>query len=153
MPTLILFGFVPIMKTNFLSIFAASWMTGLLALLSPAALAIQPIDTPEIRAAAQSAATPRDHELVAKHYDKVAVQAQAKVKEQKELLEQYQNKSYLYGRQAQDLQSHTEALIRDYEQTVTATLREAAMHRQMASRLQEKHASSNTQRGNVVKGL
>lgn len=152
MPTLILFGFVPIMKTNFLSIFAASWMTGSLALLSPAALAIQPIATPEIRAAAQSAATPRDHELVAKHYDKVPVQAQAKVKEQKELLKQYQNKSYLYGRQAQDLQSHTEALIRDYEQKVTATLREAAMHRQMASRLQEKHASSDTQRGNVVKG-
>jgi hypothetical protein len=36
------------------------------------------------------------------------------------------------------LQSHTEALIRDYEQTVRATVLEAAMHRQMASRLQEK---------------
>ena len=36
-------GFILTMKTNFLRIFAASWMTGSLALLSPAALAIQPI--------------------------------------------------------------------------------------------------------------
>lgn len=141
------------MKTNFRSIFTALSVTGSLALLSPVALAIQPIDTPEIRAAAQSAATPNEHEVVAKHYDNVAVQAQIKVKEQKELLEQYQNKSYLYGRQAQDLQSHTEALIRDYEQTLTATVREAAMHRQMASKLQEKHASSATERKNAVNGL
>jgi hypothetical protein len=137
------------MKANILRIFAALSVTGSLVLLSPVALAIQPIDTPEIRAAAHSAATAHDHEVVAKHYDNVAVQAQAKVKEQKELLEQYQNKSYLYGRQAQDLQSHTEALIRDYEQTVTATVREAALHRQMASKLQEKHASSDILNGKI----
>jgi hypothetical protein len=100
------------MKTNFLSIFAA-WRL-------------------------QIVASAHDHEVVAKHYDDVAIQAQAKVKEQKELLEQYQNKSYLCGRQAHNLQSYTEALIRDYEQTVTATVLEAAMHRQMALRLQEK---------------
>ena len=105
-------GFILTMKTNFLRIFAA-WRL-------------------------QIVATAHDHEVVAKHYDSVAMQAQAKVKEQKELLEQYQNKSYLYGRQAKDLQSHTEALIRDYEQTVRANVLEAAMHRQMASRLQEK---------------
>jgi hypothetical protein len=141
------------MKTNFQRIFIALSLAGSMALLSPVAFAVQPIDTPEIRAAAQSAATPSEHEAVAKHYDKVAVQAQAKVKEQKELLEQYQNKSYFYGRQAQDLQSHSEALIRDYEQTVAATVREAAMHRQMASKLHEKHASSDTQRENAVNGL
>ena len=122
-PTLILFGFILIMKTNFLRIFAA-WRL-------------------------QIVATAHDHEVVAKHYDNVAMQAQAKVKEQKELLEQYQNKSYLNGRQAQDLQSHTEALIRDYEQTVTATVQEAALHRQMASKLQEKHASSHIFNGKI----
>ena len=116
-------GFILTMKTNFLRIFAA-WRL-------------------------QIVASPHDHEVVAKHYDDVAMQAQAKVKEQKELLEQYQNKSYLYGRQAQDLQSHTEALIRDYEQTVTATVREAALHRQMASKLQEKHASSHIFNGKI----
>jgi hypothetical protein len=70
---------------------------------------------------------------------------QAKVKEQKELLEQYQNKSYLYGRRAQDLQSHTEALIRDYERTIAADMQEAALHRQMASKLDENHATTGTQ--------
>ena len=141
------------MKTNSGSIFAALSLTGWLALLSSAAFAVQPIDTPEIRAAAQNATTPGEHEAVAKHYEVVAAQAEAKVKEQKELLEQYQNKSYLYGRQAQDLQSHTEALIRDYEQTVAATVREAALHRRMASQLQEKHAASDTQQTDSVSGL
>jgi endonuclease III len=89
---------------------------------------------------------------VAKHYENLAAQVQAKLKEQKELLEQYQTKSYLYGRQAQDLQSHTEALIRDYEQTVTATIEEVAVHRQMASKVQEKHAS-DSQPANTIRGL
>jgi hypothetical protein len=121
------------MKTNLVGIFAALSMIGPLALLSPAGIAAQPTDTPEIRAAAQITTTPSDHEGVAKHYENVAVQVQVK----------YQNKSYLYGKQAQELQSHTEALIRDYEQTVTATIEEAATHRRMASKLKEKHVSDN----------
>ncbi len=122
-------------------------------MLSPVVTAGQPIDTPEIRAAAEKAVTPGDHEAVAKYYENAAVQAQAKVKEQKELLEQYQNKSYLYGRQAQDLQSHTEALIRDYEHTVKATMQEAALHRQMASKVLDKHAGSATQSPLACSGL
>jgi hypothetical protein len=141
------------MKTNLVRIFAVLSVTGSLALLSPVVAAGQPIDTPEIRAAAEKAITPGDHEAVAKYYENAAVQAQAKVKEQKELLEQYQNKSYLYGRQALDLQSHTEALIRDYEHTVKATMQEAASHRQMASQVLEKHAGSATHRPAGVRGL
>jgi hypothetical protein len=141
------------MKTNLIRIFAVLSVTGFLALLSPVVAAGQPIDTPEIRAAAEKAITPGDHEVVAKYYENAAVQVQAKVKEQKELLEQYQNKSYLYGRQALDLQSHTEALIRDYEHTVKATMQEAASHRQMASKALEKHAGSATQRPTGVHGL
>ena len=40
-----------------------------------------------------------------------------KAEEQKKLLEHYEEKSYLYGRQAQDLESHTSALVRKYEET------------------------------------
>lgn len=109
-------------------------------------IAAEPIDTPEIRAAIQKATTPDDHEAVAKYYENAAMQMQAKVKEEKELLEQYKNKSYLYGRQAQDLQSHTAALIRRHEQTVAADMKEAALHRQMASKLDENHAASDRQR-------
>ena len=121
-------------------------MVGLLASMRPLAIAAKLTDTPEIRAAVQNATTRGDHEAIAKYYENAATQMQAKVKEEKELLEQYENKSYLYGRQAQDLQSHTAALIRNHEQTVAADIQEAALHRQMASKLDENHAASETQR-------
>lgn len=120
-------------------------MAALLVSMSPLAIAAGPIDTPEIRAAVQKATTRSDHEAVAKYYENAATQMQARVKEEKELLERYENKSYLYGRQAQDLQSHTAALIRRHEQTVAADMQEAALHRQMASKLDKNHAASGTQ--------
>lgn len=132
------------MKTKFGKFFAALSMVGLLASLSPSATASQPVDTPEIRAAAEKAVTRSDHEAVAKSYEDAAQKMQAKVKEQTELLEHYENKSYLYGRQAQDLQSHTYAQVRNYEQAVEVNIREASLHRQMASKLEENHAASVT---------
>jgi hypothetical protein len=133
------------MKTKSGNIFAVLSMAALLVSMSPLAIAAGPIDTPEIRAAVQQATTRSDHEAVAKYYENAAMQMQAKLKEEKELLEQYENKSYLYGRQAQDLQSHTAALIRRHEQTVAADMQEAALHRQMASKLDKNHAASGTQ--------
>ncbi len=141
------------MKTKLGNIFAVLSMVGLLASLSPSATAVQPVDTPEIRAAAQNATTRSDHEAVAKYYEDAATQMQAKLKEKKELLEHYEDKSYLYGRQAQDLQSHTEALVRNYEQTVRANIQEAALHRQMASKLEENHAASGAQALSAVSEL
>ena len=120
-------------------------MAAFLGSMSSLTIAAEPIDTPEIRAAVQKATTRSDHEAVAEYYENAAMQMQAKVKEEKVLLEQYENKSYLYGRQAQDLQSHTAALIRRHEQTVVADMQEAALHRQMASKLDENHAASDSQ--------
>jgi hypothetical protein len=133
------------MKTKSGNIFAVLSMAALLGLMNSLTIAAEPIDTPEIRAAVQKATTRSDHETVAKYYENAAMQMQAKVKEEKELLEQYKNKSYLYGRQAQDLQSHTAALIRRHEQTIAADMKEAALHRQMASKLDENHAGSDPQ--------
>ncbi|MEO7560043.1 MAG: hypothetical protein ABIT23_07300 [Nitrosospira sp.] len=141
------------MKTKSGNIFAVLSMVGLLASLSPSVIAAQPVDTPEIRAAAQNATTPNDHEAVAKYYENAATQMQVKVEEQKELLEHYEDKSYLYGRRAQDLQSHTAALVRHYEKTVRANIQEAALHRQMASKLEENHAASGTQALSAVSEL
>ena len=141
------------MKTKLGNIFAVLSMVGLLASLNPSATAAQPVDTPEIRAAAQNATTRSDHEAVTKYYEDAATQMQAKLKEKKELLEHYEDKSYLYGRQAQDLQSHTEALVRNYEQTVRANIQEAALHRQMASKLEENHAASGAQALSAVSEL
>ncbi len=132
------------MKTKFGKFFAALSMVGLLASLSPSATASQPVDVPDIRPAAEKAVTRSDHEAVAKSYEDAAQKMQAKVKEQTELLEHYENKSYLYGRQAQDLQSHTYAQVRNYEQAVEVNIREASLHRQMASKLEENHAASVT---------
>lgn len=122
------------MKTKLTNILALS-IAALLALLSLGAMAAEPLDTPDIRAAAQNATTQGDHERLVKYYEDAAAQMQAKVVEKKELLEHYEDKSYIYGRRAQDLQSHTHALIRHYEKTVKATLQAAAMHRQIASML------------------
>ena len=130
------------MKTEFGELFAALSMIGVLASVSPSVMATE---DPAILAAAQKAVTPGDHIAVAKSLEEEAKQIQAKVEEQKALLEQYENKSYLYGRQAQDLQSHTSALVREYEQVVNDDIKEAAAHRQMASKLEENHAASGTQ--------
>ncbi len=51
---------------------------------------------------------------------------------------------HVYGRRAQDLQSHTVALIRDYERTVATDIQEAALHRQIASKLDANHARSES---------
>jgi hypothetical protein len=57
---------------------------------------------------------------------------QAKAEEQKKLLQHYEEKSYLYGREAQDLISHTGGLVRKYGETAQENRKEAALHQQMA---------------------
>ena len=134
------------MKTQSANILAALSMFALLLSASPmASAAADPTDTPEIRAAIQSAVTRGDHEAVARYYEGAAIELQAKLKEKKELLEHYEDKSYLYGRQAQDLQSHTQALVRKYDQTVKANMREAALYRKLAVQLPEDRAVPDTQ--------
>jgi hypothetical protein len=90
------------------------------------------VQSPTIRKAAQSARTRRDHDGLTKYFEHVADEMQAKAEEQRKLLQQYEEKSYLYGREAQDLISHTTALIRKYGETAQENRKEAALHRQMA---------------------
>jgi hypothetical protein len=65
---------------------------------------------------------------------------QANAGEQQKLLNHYQEKSYLYGRQAQDRQSHTWALMVKYEQAAKTSLSKAALHRQIAAELRQRKA-------------
>ncbi len=130
------------MKTKFGIIVAALSMIGALASASSSVVAAQPIDTPEIRAAARNAATRSDHESIAQHYENTAAQMRVMVKEKNELLEHYENKSYIYGRQAQDLQSQTSALIREYEKSVKASIKMATLHRQMAAKLSQNQTAN-----------
>jgi hypothetical protein len=138
------------MKTEFGKLIAALSMVGFLASVSSSVMATE---DPAILAAAQKAVTASDHIAVAKSLEDEAKQLQVKVQEQKELLEQYEDKAYLFGRQAQDLQSHTSALVRKYEQVVNDDIKEAAAHRQMGAKLeQNNHAASGTQTLSAVSG-
>ncbi|HEV7929809.1 MAG TPA: hypothetical protein VGP12_06720 [Nitrosospira sp.] len=111
------------------------------SLLSLLAVLSSPAFSFDVDSAVQNAATARDHEVVAKYYQEVAKEMQAKEREQKQLLDEYQNHSYLYGRQAQDLQAHTEALARKYEKEAKASMKEAELHHQMAFQLEENNPS------------
>ena len=78
-----------------------------------------------------------EHMILAKSHEDTAKALWVKATEQKQLLEHYEEKSYLYGKRAQDLQARTWALIRNYEQAVTANVEKAAAHRRIASELEK----------------
>jgi predicted S18 family serine protease len=88
-------------------------------------------------------ASSKRHEVVAKHYENTAREIHDKILEQKQLLERYQDKSYFYGRDSLDLQARAEALIRKYESAAKANMQEAAVHRQLASKLKENSNSAS----------
>jgi hypothetical protein len=75
---------------------------------------------------------PNNHNAVAEHYEDVANEIKAKLQAQKELLQEYERRSYYYGRRGQDVQSHTLANIRQYEKSIKENMKEAAIHRKMA---------------------
>lgn len=82
--------------------------------------------------AVQNASSKADHEALAEHYEAAAAEMQAKVEEHKKLLAQYQAKSYLYGRQAEDFKAHCQALINVYEKAAEANQSMAKMHRTLS---------------------
>ena len=81
--------------------------------------------------AVQNAETKADHQALAEHYEEAAKEMQLKVDEHKKLLDQYESKSYLYGRQAEDLKAHCLRLIEVYEKAAEENLSMAKLHRQM----------------------
>ncbi|MEP6605821.1 MAG: hypothetical protein ABJA60_06845 [Nitrosospira sp.] len=107
-------------------------MLGLLVSCAPMS-PYEAIKSPVLRKAAQSARTRSDHDALTIYFEMLALDMQARAEEQRKLLEHYQAKSYLYGRQAQDQQSHTWALMHKYEQAVEESLTEAAFHRRKAA--------------------
>ena len=88
--------------------------------------------------AIQNATTPSDHYALAKHCEDAAQELRAKAEEKKALLEQYE-KMRLYGWQSHTLKSRTAASIRKYEHAAKSNMREAALHRQMARKLEGNH--------------
>ncbi|TXI20651.1 MAG: hypothetical protein E6Q62_00875 [Nitrosomonas sp.] len=73
-----------------------------------------------------------DHAALAKYYELLAKEAEVKLQENKAVLEEYENHSYYYGRQGQDLKSHTTANIREYEKQLAESLSNADLHHRIA---------------------
>jgi len=104
------------------------------AAFSPFAGAVENLD---IEAAIKSAKTRSDHETIAKYYEDAAKEARAKVHEQQALLEEYESKGYLYGRNAEDMKARASAALRKYEKAAQANIKEAVVHRQTAAHLDD----------------
>ena len=145
----ILFGFI-IMKTQLGKFVSILSMLGLLA--SCAQMGPLEAQNAEARKAAATATTPADHERLAKKYESSAKESLVKAEEQKKLLQHYEEKSYLYGRQAQDFKSHTEALLHKYEQTAEESIKQASYHHKVASELPKNdYANQGNNRENKAK--
>jgi len=121
------------MKTKLGKLVSVLSMIGLLA--SCAQMAPMEAQNASLRKAAETATTYADHEKLAKQYESSAKESLVKMEEQKKLLQHYEEKSYLYGRQAQDFKSHTEALLHKYQQTAEENIKQASYHHKMASEL------------------
>lgn len=89
-------------------------------------------DTGARRAAIESARLRNDHDALSRYFEDLAREMQGKAREKKQLLDHYESKSYLYGRRAENLKSHTEAGVRRYENIARRSLREADAHRRLA---------------------
>jgi hypothetical protein len=109
------------------------------------------VQNPTIRKAAQTARTRSDHDALSRYFEGAAKEMQTKAAEQKKLLEHYEEKGYLYGRQAQDLKSHTAALVRKYEETAEENIKEATLHRKMATEMAKQDFSARE--GKVVDAI
>jgi hypothetical protein len=109
----------------------------LAALLTAAVSFAEATEHADAKPKVQSVVTLNDYEARARNHEDAAKEMQTKAQEQKRLLEQYQAKSYLYGRQAQDLQGHAHALARKYDKAAKAHIREAELYRGMAIQLAE----------------
>lgn len=121
------------MKTQLGKLVSVVSMVGLLA--SCAQMAPLEAENANVRKAAENARTYADHDKLAKQYQNVARESLVKAEEQKKLLQHYGEKSYLYGRQGQDFESHNLALLRKYEQTAEESVKQASYHQKMASEL------------------
>ena len=106
---------------------------------------LEAVQNTNVRKASQNARTRSDHDALAKYFEDTAKQMYSKADEQKKLLEHYEQKSYLYGRQAQDLKSHTSALVRKYEETKEASIKEATLHHQITQETTQHHAGKENQ--------
>jgi len=121
-------------KTGKFFVMAATLgLLGACAPMSP----YEAVDSPAVRKTVENARTPGDHAALVTYFENLAAEMRIKAEEQRQLLQHFQEKSYLYGRQAQDRQSHTWALMNRYERAAKASMGKAASHRRLAAGLEQ----------------
>ena len=79
---------------------------GLLAACAPMS-PYEVVNSPDVLQRVENARTRTDHAALVTYFENLAVEMRIKAEEQRQLLQHFQEKSYLYGRQAQDLKSHS----------------------------------------------
>jgi hypothetical protein len=109
---------------------------GLLAACAPMS-AYEVVNSPAVLQRVENARTRADHAALSTYFENLAAEMRIKAEEQRQLLQHFQEKSYLYGRQAQDRKSHTWALMHRYEQAAKTSLGKAASHRRLAAGLEQ----------------
>ena len=89
-------------------------------------------------------------ENLAQRYENTAKEMLVKVEEQKKRLQHYDDKSYLYGREGQDFQSHALALLRKYERAAEEAGRAGLLRRQRR-RCDEAFGCSGSEREPILR--
>jgi hypothetical protein len=88
-----------------------------------------------------------DHTALANYYEGLAKEVSAKLETNQQKLNDYEVHPYYYGRQGQDLSSHLQANIREYEKELAEDLKEATFHREIAE--MEQGRQFNNAKANV----
>jgi len=71
------------------------------------------------------------HEALIRHFEEEAKQVQMMIDKHKKILSQFESKSYVYGRHAEDLKTHSEEVINLYEKAVVTNREMAELFRDM----------------------
>lgn len=86
----------------------------------------------DMSSAIRNAKTRADHNALAQYYENAAKRMQARAQAERNMMNEYTRHGYYYGRSTEDLQEHTEALVRVYEQGAEANRTMAKFHHRLA---------------------
>lgn len=93
------------------------------------------------------------HGALATYHENIVKEAEVKLAEHKQNLEDYEVHSYYYGRQGQDFQSHEAANVEYYEEVISENLKAADYHRKMVVEQNGGIKSANVDNSGLTKAV
>lgn len=93
------------------------------------------------------------HEALVTYHENLVKEAESKLAEHKQNLEDYEAHSYYYGRQGQDFQSHETANVEYYEEVISENLKAADYHKKMAAEQNNSIKSADANSSAVTSAL